>query len=409
MATLACAAVVVLPLARPAAAAVEGATRSASAVLPATQAWILVDVDTGDVVAGSNDRTPLPPASLTKVITALAAANLAPTTPVTVSAVAAAAPADNVGVRARQMWSADELFHALLISSANDAAIALAVQVGGSLSGFQAALASTASKLGLADHPVLMDPAGLDGSEGVDGGNRVSARDLAIAGRALLANPYLASIVAEKTYDFEGPGAIAHHLVSHDLSFLSSYPGAVGIKTGFTDRAGTCLMAAARRDGRTMLAVVLHSANPTAAASALLTAGFATPVTAEATADRLPPAVVTAGSHATPGAAAGTTANAATGSASSTATAAAGSATSVAGPRAATDASSGGGSQDALGISASASAGADVAVLAGHTAPKSLSMLTVDGLVAFLLCLATLVRTRHDERHQTKRRAEPAD
>jgi D-alanyl-D-alanine carboxypeptidase (penicillin-binding protein 5/6) len=397
MATLACAAVVVLPMAPAAAATVEGAPKATPSLLPPTKAWILVDVDTGEVVAGSNDRTPLPPASLTKVITALAAANVAPTAPVRVGAAAAAAPADTIGLLAGQVWTADELFHALLISSANDAAIALAVHVGGSLSGFQADLAATASKLGLADHPTLMDPAGLDGSEGVDGGNRVSARDLAIAGRALLANPYLASIVAEKTYDFQGPGNIAHRLLSHDLSFLSSYPGAVGIKTGFTDRAGTCLMAAARRNGRTMLAVVLHSANPTTAASTLLTAGFATPVATESTADRLPGAPLAAGSQATAGATPGSAPAASVPAATPATPPATG---TRAGPAGAT---SGAPSGDPLGISASPPAASDVAVLGSHTAPKSFSMLTVDGMVAFLLCLATLARTRHDERRQTSR------
>ena len=256
--------------------------------MPTTKAWVLVDADTGNIIEASNDHTPLPPASLTKVITALASSNLAPSTPVTVNAVAAAAPADKINLKPGQVWTADELFHALLISSANDAAIALAEQVGGTVAGFQVIFSQTAKELGMVDDPILMDPAGLDGTEGVDGGNRVSARDLAIAGRALLADPYLAGIVATQIYNFVGPGNVQHRLVSHDLAFLSSYPGAIGIKTGFTDLAGTCLMAAARRDGRTMLAVVLNSANPTAAAKVLLDQGFATPVATESTADRLP-------------------------------------------------------------------------------------------------------------------------
>jgi serine-type D-Ala-D-Ala carboxypeptidase (penicillin-binding protein 5/6) len=256
---------------------------------PPPKAWILVDVDTGKVIAGGNDRAPLPPASLTKVITALAASDLPPATPVTVSALAAAAPPDKIGLKVGQVWTADELFHALLISSANDAAIALAEQVGGTVAGFDVVFARVAQELGMADSPVLMDPAGLDGSEGVEGGNRISARDLAIAGRALLADPYLAGIVATQVYDFVGPGNVHHRLTSHDKLFLSTYPGAIGIKTGFTDRAGTCLMAAATRNGRTMLAVVMNSDNPPLAAKTLLDQGFATPVAAESTAGQLPP------------------------------------------------------------------------------------------------------------------------
>ena len=130
---------------------------------------------------------------------------------------------------------------------------------------------------------------GLDGTEGYDGGNLVSARDLAIAGRDLLRVPELAKIVTEHQYHFVDPTGVAHWLPSMDEAFLESYIGAIGIKTGYTDRAGDCLMAAATRDGRTMLAVVMNGYNPTATAIDLLNEGFATPVSKERAADRLPP------------------------------------------------------------------------------------------------------------------------
>jgi hypothetical protein len=86
-----------------------------------------------------------------------------------------------------------------------------------------------------------------------------------------------------------GPTGATHDLPSMDYMFLSSYPGAIGIKTGFTDRAGDCLLAAAHRHGRTMIAVVMDGYNPTQTAIDLLDQGFATPVGDEATFDRLPP------------------------------------------------------------------------------------------------------------------------
>jgi D-alanyl-D-alanine carboxypeptidase len=175
-----------------------------------------------------------------------------------------------------------------LLASANDAAIALAERAGGTVEGFQSMFAATAASLGLADQPILKDPAGLDGPSGVDGGNLISARDLAIAARALLAQPFLAQIVATPVYYFPGPDNVQHRLTNHNKLFLTTYAGAIGVKTGFTDRAGACLIAAARRNGRTMLAVVLHGSNPTQTAEALLDKGFATPVEAEPTVDRLP-------------------------------------------------------------------------------------------------------------------------
>jgi D-alanyl-D-alanine carboxypeptidase (penicillin-binding protein 5/6) len=256
---------------------------------PAVKASILVDADTGNVIDGVDPRTPLPPASLTKVLTALTAIHaIPPAATVPVSARAEAAPADKMFMKQGQLWTFDQLIHCLLLASANDAAIALAEQAGGSLEGFQSMFASTARSLGLADQPVLKDPAGLDGPSGVDGGNLISPRDLAIAARALLAQPVLAQIVAIPVYYFPGPDNVQHRLTNHNKLFLTTYPGAVGVKTGFTDRAGACLIAAARRDGRTMIAVVMHGANPTQSAEALLDKGFATPVAAEPTADRLP-------------------------------------------------------------------------------------------------------------------------
>ena len=74
------------------------------------------------------------------------------------------------------------MIYALMLSSANDAAVALAERAGGSIEGFERIFAATAARIGMADHPLLNDPAGLDGPDGVEGGNLVSARDLAIAG-----------------------------------------------------------------------------------------------------------------------------------------------------------------------------------------------------------------------------------
>jgi D-alanyl-D-alanine carboxypeptidase (penicillin-binding protein 5/6) len=256
--------------------------------LPPPKAWIVVDVDSGNVIDAGNDRVPLPPASLTKVITALAARDLPPDAPISISDRAAAAPADKLMLKSGAVWTADQMVRALLLSSANDAAVALAERLGGTLEGFQPIVARTAMALGMSDNPVLQDPAGLDGPDGVDGGNLVSARDLAIAGRALLAVPSLASIVATPVYYFDGPDNVHHRLTNHNKLFLTTYAGAIGVKTGYTKHAGACLMAAARVGGRTMLAVVLRSSNPTAQAKLLLDKGFATPLSAEGSVDRLP-------------------------------------------------------------------------------------------------------------------------
>jgi D-alanyl-D-alanine carboxypeptidase (penicillin-binding protein 5/6) len=121
---------------------------------------------------------------------------------------------------------------------------------------------------------VIQDPTGLDDEFSVRGGNRISARDLAIAGRALLQDPLLAAIVAMPEYRFTGGDAEPHRVIGHN-EFMTAYDGAVGVKTGYTKRAGSSLVAAARRDGRTYLVVVIDSTNAVAEASALLDAAFA--------------------------------------------------------------------------------------------------------------------------------------
>jgi D-alanyl-D-alanine carboxypeptidase (penicillin-binding protein 5/6) len=259
--------------------------------VPEAASYVLVDVNTGNVLAGYNERLRLPPASLTKILTALIAVSyLPPNALVPGTAVTEAAYPNDVGIEKGARWPLRDVLQSLLVYSANDAAYAIAERVSGSLGAFGPVMERSALQLGMSGSPIFHDPAGLDGTEGVAGGNLVSARDLAIAGRDLLAVPMLAEIVREESYDFVDPTGRPHDLPSMDYAFLSSYPGAVGIKTGFTDRAGSCIMAAATRKGRTMLAVVMNGYNTTATAMDLLNEGFAVLAGAELTKDRLPPA-----------------------------------------------------------------------------------------------------------------------
>lgn len=291
---VAAAAVVVFPVwaADPAAASTgpSSTTTATTVPMPAVKAAILVDVDTGRVLYEDNVHTPLPPGSLTKTLTAMIAADwLAPGTQLPVSALAANVYPDRVGMKPGQTWPLDTSLHALITDSANDAAYALAEDIGGSLAGFAPIMADAAQQIGMDDHPTLEDPAGLDGSDGFAGGNQISAWDLAVAGRDMMANPTLAAIAAEKTFDFTGPDGVQYHLLSRNYHFLASYPGAIGVKTGFTNRAGYCDMEEAEAGGRRMLAVVLGSTNPDAAAADLITAGFAIPVHREGASPSLPP------------------------------------------------------------------------------------------------------------------------
>ena len=246
----------------------------ARASSPPAAAWVVVDADSGAVLEEANARTPLPPASLTKVLTALAVVGaLPPSATVAVSQRAADVPFGWL-MEAGEQWRVDDALPGLLIGSANDAAMALAEAASGSVEAFAATMDATAAALGMRDRPVLRDPVGLDGPEGLAGGNLISAGDLAIAARALLAEPRLAPLVGLRDHTVVGRGGAPQRLVSHN-KFLRSYPGAMGMKTGYTGRAGYCLIAVARREGRTLIAVVMRSPRMYASASVLLDRGFA--------------------------------------------------------------------------------------------------------------------------------------
>lgn len=284
---------VALAVTLPAAAAGAAVRHAAPTVhrqaAPMPKAWMLVDADTGAVISAGDEREALPPASTTKVITALVAVHSLPAdADIPVSARAEATPATKINMKAGQTWTLDDTLHALLMSSANDAAVALAERVAGSVEAFQSDMYDEAARLNMADNPVLLDPAGLDDSFSVGGGNRVSARDLAIAARALLADPELSKIVAENIARFTGGDGIAHRLVNHN-NMIRHYDGAIGVKTGWTVKAGHCLIAAARRNGRTMLSVVMDAPDMYVTSAALLDQGFTTPVSTEATMSHLPP------------------------------------------------------------------------------------------------------------------------
>ena len=198
-------------------------------------------------------------------------------------------PAMKIGVKAGEVWNRDDLLHSLLLVSANDAAVALAEASAGSLTEFSMMRARAAQQLGMADNPTFNDPTGLDdGTYAKDGGDLISARDMAIVGRAALSDPLISSIVATKRYEFEGPDGAPHTLTNHN-KMLQTYSGSIGMKTGYTNKAKSTYVGAAQRNGRTMLVVVMGADNPYALSSQLLDQGFATPVSSQsASLDTLP-------------------------------------------------------------------------------------------------------------------------
>lgn len=229
-------------------------------------AWILVEGATGQVLAARAPDLRRPVASTVKVLTALTVVTrVAPGDVVTVGDEVTSVGGAGVGLRPGDEWTVEHLLDAVLARSGNDAAEALAVHVAGSAPSFVELMAADAAQLGL-DGLTLTSPSGLDD------GNLLSARDLALIGRAALADPGLRPLLARRMVELPGLG----ELDSRNL-LLHSYPGATGLKTGFTVAAGNSLVGSAVRDRRELVVVVLGAGEDPArfdAAARLLDHGF---------------------------------------------------------------------------------------------------------------------------------------
>jgi D-alanyl-D-alanine carboxypeptidase (penicillin-binding protein 5/6) len=275
--------------------ALTGAEGSAAA-LSSPKADIVVDAGTGKVLIGDGVHAAVHPASTAKIMTALTAVErLCPGANVTATAQDASVETMRIGLPVGKPWPLEQMMASMMMVSANDAAYAIATTVGGSLDGFATDLAATAKQLGLRDSR-LGDPAGLDDETSYKGGPFMSAYDLAIAARNALTVPEIAKWAATREHLFVDPSGASHHLVNHNKMLPgggADYAGAIGFKTGFTSRSQHTLVAAATRNGRTLIAVVLGV--PTSGyqeAASLLDAGFAMPPTARGTGEKLPAVAV---------------------------------------------------------------------------------------------------------------------
>jgi D-alanyl-D-alanine carboxypeptidase len=229
---------------------------------------ILVDPATGAVLWSRRSRMPVPPASLTKMLTALAVRASLDMDAMTVASPASARqPARRLAMRRGQRLTVNQALKALMIVSANDVAVMLAEAAGGSVARFARAMDAESKLLALRGS-AWRNPHGLDAR-----GHRSTAYDLAILARAVLRDRWLARVVRTRHAAFTTPGGRRVTLTAHSR-FLLGYRGAVGVKTGFTDDAGHCLAAAATRGGRTLIAVVLHSPDNAGDAGRMLDWGF---------------------------------------------------------------------------------------------------------------------------------------
>ncbi|MCI0635746.1 MAG: D-alanyl-D-alanine carboxypeptidase [Actinobacteria bacterium] len=249
-------------------------TPSATTATPSIEAAsaILADLATGRVLFASNPDERRPIASVTKIMTALVVLERAdPDDVVTVSEEAAGlrvAGISGLGLQAGERIRVRELLYALLLQSANDAAEALAEHVSGSVDAFVDLMNARSVALGLTRTR-------FDSPNGLDDVGYSTARDLVRLTRAAYDVPGFAELVATRSHTVRSPMA-GPRIVQNRNALLWLYPGAIGVKTGFTTPAGFCLVAAAERDGERLLVVVLgEPGEPFSDAATLLNYGFA--------------------------------------------------------------------------------------------------------------------------------------
>ena len=236
------------------------------------RAGILFNLSSGRVLWQRNASLHLPVASLTKMMTALLAVESAPPdAPVLVTRQAIAEGGSKVGLLPLgKRVRLESMLYGLLLPSGNDAAVALAQKVAGSIGGFVARMNAEAARLGLGCTR-FSSPSGY-----YDAGNFSCAADLAVLAHVDLAQPRIARVTRTYTAVLAFPikgGKL--YLNNNNPLLLYGYPGVTGLKTGYTIASGRCLVATAERHGVRLGVVLLHSTEPANQARRLLDHAFA--------------------------------------------------------------------------------------------------------------------------------------
>jgi D-alanyl-D-alanine carboxypeptidase (penicillin-binding protein 5/6) len=234
-------------------------------------AGLLFNLSTGQVLWQRNAYARLPIASLTKMMTALLVVKAAPPhAPVLVTREAIDMPGSKVGVLPLgRHVPLESLLYGLLLPSGNDAAVALAQHVAGSVNKFVVRMNEEAARLGLGCTR-YSSPSGF-----YDAGNYSCAADLAVLAHVDMRQPRIARVVG--TYEAILPFPIKGgrlYLDNNNPLLIYKYPGVTGMKTGETEAAGRCLVATAERHGVRLGAIVLHSEDPGTQDRQLLDLGF---------------------------------------------------------------------------------------------------------------------------------------
>ena len=216
----------------------------------------VMEMETGRVLFAANPHTRLPMASTTKVMTALLALERGDLQDeVVCSQKAFGVPGTSIYLQAGERLTLEQMLLGLMLASGNDAAVAIAEHIGGSIEGFAAMMNARAAQIG-AVNTRFVNPHGLP-----DDGHYTTAYDLTLIAREAMRNEAFRRLVSTQRASIPWAGRTYDRQLHNKNRLLADYPGATGVKTGFTSKAGRCLVFGAQRDGMEIVGVVLGCGN----------------------------------------------------------------------------------------------------------------------------------------------------
>ena len=229
---------------------------STKAISTSAKASILINADTGEVIYSQNQNEKLPMASTTKIMTALLLCeegNMEKE--ITVTPQMVKVEGTSMGLLGGDKVTYKALLYGMLLASGNDAANVTAYALGGTIDGFVNMMNQRAKELGL-NNTHFETPSGLDGDE-----HYTTAEDLANLARVCMDNPLFKEAASTKAITLEYGNPPYRRTLTNHNKLLKIFEGAVGVKTGFTKKAGRCLVSCAEREGKRVIAVTLKDPN----------------------------------------------------------------------------------------------------------------------------------------------------
>lgn len=222
------------------------------------QGAALIDGNTGRLLWGKNEEEPLAMASTTKIMTAiLVLENADLDEVVTVSKNASRQPAVHMDLKEGEQWKVGDLLSVMMLRSYNDTAVALAEHVSGSVEEFCRLMTDKAKQIG-AEDTVFGSPNGLDSQLPFEK-HHSTAKDMALITTYALENEAFCRVIAQSEVTISEVTGKRQSQVSNADRFLREYQGAMGVKTGYTNKAGHCFVGAAEQNGVRLVTAVLAS------------------------------------------------------------------------------------------------------------------------------------------------------